>query len=221
MNQSIVSDIPSSLLFRYRINCRKYQGTENAAAELPASYKLPVFSSMEPASGKPFAELRVAWSPGGLHVWLKVKGKKQSLWCRTTQLLESDGLQIWLDSRDTHNVHRASKFCHWFLLLPAGGGGDQKKPIATMLKINRAKEHAPSINQMPIPVTSAIQKNGYELAAFLPAGTIYGWDSADHRFIGFSYLVNDRELGSQTLGVGREYPISEDPSLWSTLVFVE
>jgi len=215
MNQSVVSEISSNLLFRYRIQCNRYDSDEKAPVELPTSAKIPEFSSVE--GEKPFAQLAASWCPEGMYFWLKVKGKKQSLWCRKTQLLDSDGLQIWIDTRNTHNVHRATRFCHWFLFLPEGDGGDQKRPIATMLKINRAKEHSPCINRMPIGVKSGVFKNGYSLAVFIPGSTINGWDSNDHRSIGFNYIVMDRELGVQSLGVGLEFPVAEDPSLWSTL----
>jgi len=33
--------------------------------------------------------------------------------------------------------------------------------------------------------------------------------------------VNDRELGWQTLAMGPELPIMEDPSLWQTLHLVD
>ncbi len=33
--------------------------------------------------------------------------------------------------------------------------------------------------------------------------------------------VTDPERGDQFLGVGREFPIGEDPSLWSTLDLVD
>ena len=35
--------------------------------------------------------------------------------------------------------------------------------------------------------------------------------------LGFSYLIADRELGSQSLAIGPEFPVLEDPSLWGTL----
>lgn len=218
MNQTIASEVSNHLLFRYRIDCGRFNGPNRSASELPASCRLPVFNELDKNRDKPFAELRAAWNLDGLYFWLKVKGKKQSIWSRNTQLLDSDGLQVWIDTRDTHNIHRASKFCHWIVMLPAGGGNDGNEPIASMLNINRAREHSPSVNQMPISVSSSIQAGGYTLSAFIPAGTINGWNPDEHRMIGFHYVVTDRELGSQSLGVGVEYPIAEDPSLWSTLV---
>ncbi len=218
MNHSVVAEIPDSLLFRYRIPCRPWTSGERKPVELPTSCGIPVFSERDLPGAKPFAQLRVAWSAEGLYIWMKVKGKKKSLWCRNTQMLESDGLQIWISSREAPDMHRANRFCHWFVLLPLGNGSGGKQPLASMLKINRAKEDSPAINQAKIGVHSEVQKTGYQLAAFLPAGAINGWDPADHRLIGFHYLVNDRELGSQSLGVGPDYPMAEDPSLWSSLL---
>ncbi len=221
MTQAIVSEVASNLLFRYRVNCPRLDGgnstDRSAFKQLPVHGRVPALSELDSDADEPFAELRAAWSPEGLYFWLKLKGKKQTLWCRNTQLLESDALQIWIDTRDTHNVHRATRFCHWFVLMPTGGGDDQKQPAASMLKINRAREHSPSLNQMPINVSSLITKSGYTLSAFIPAGTMTGWNTDEHRMIGFNYLLIDREMGLQTLGVGLQYPIQEDPSLWSTL----
>ena len=215
MNQNVVSEISNSLMFRYQIPCSQIKSDDKQAVELPAVNRLPDFSDIN--GDRSFGQLRGAWSASGIYFWLKVTGKKQSLWCRRTQLLESDGLQIWLDTRDTKNVHRATPSCHWFLLLPEGGGNDQKKPLATMLKINRAKEHSPCINQAPISISSQISKSGYTLSAFIPAVSINGWDVSEHRMIGFNYAIADRELGTQCLGVGMDFPVCEDPSLWSTM----
>ena len=215
MSQSVVSEIDNSLMFRYRVECSRIRKDEQKALDLPAGYRLPELGAIN--NDQPFAQLRSAWSETGIYFWMKVSGKRQSLWCRRTQLLESDGLQIWLDTRDTKNVSRASRFCHWFMLLPLGGGSDQKEPLATMLKINRAKEHSPSINQAPISIASQIGKSSYSVAAFIPAASINGWDTTEHRLIGFNYAVVDRELGTQCMGVGKEFPIEENPGLWSTM----
>ena len=141
--------------------------------------------------------------------------------CIRDRLLDSDGIQIWVDTRDTHNVHRASKFCHWFVLLPIGGGVDGKKPNASMLKINRSKDDSPTINRHKIEVASKVTKTGYQIKAFIPGKALNGWDANEHRLIGFNFVAVDRELGQQTLAIGPELPISEDPSLWQTLELVE
>jgi len=219
MSNSIVSQVPKNLLFRYRIPCRKFDGKADSKFSLSTDYQLPNLGAFE--SQVHFAEIRVGWNEKGLFISAEISGKDQSLWCRETQLLDSDGIQLWIDTRDTHNVHRASKFCHWFLLMPAGGGEKSDQPKASMLKINRSKDDTPTINRMKLDVQAKIKKNGYTLTCFIPAAALNGWDTNDHRNIGFNYAVVDREMGWQTLAIGPELPITEDPSLWQTLQLLD
>ena len=219
MSNSIVAQVPKNLLFRYRIACKKFESKSTKKFELGDEHILPNFGSFE--GQFQFAQIRVGWSEDGLFIQAEISKKEQSLWCRESQLLDSDGVQIWVDTRDTHNVHRASKFCHWFVLLPLGGGDDGKKPHASMLKINRSKDDSPSINRHKIDVNAKISKTGYKLSAFIQGKALNGWDANEHRYIGFSFSVVDRELGCQTLAIGPEPPISEDPSLWQTLELID
>ncbi len=215
MSNSIVAQIPKNLLFRYRIGCKKFDSKPSSDFELSDEYLLPNFGAFE--GQFQFADLRVGWSEKGLFISSEITKKEQSLWCRESQILDSDGIQVWIDTRDTHNVHRASKFCHWIALLPVGGGIDGKKPIASMLKINRSKDDSPTINRHKIDIASKINKTGYKISAFISGKALNGWDTNDHRMLGFNFTVVDRELGRQTLAIGPELPISEDPSLWQTI----
>ncbi|MEM7454078.1 MAG: hypothetical protein AAF456_06950 [Planctomycetota bacterium] len=215
MSKQIVSLVPRNLMFKYRIACRPFDKKWKKNLELPESHKLPCFGEFE--QQQRFADVRTGWNSGGLFLSVRVEGKKQSVWCRSTQLLESDGIQVHIDTRNTGNVHRATKFCHWFLLLPAGGGSSHDQPVATMLKINRAKDDPPSFNPGAISVSAKTSKDGYLLSAFIPAESMNGWNTEDHRMIGFNLAVVDREFGWQTLGAGPELPIKEDPALWQTL----
>lgn len=219
MSNSIVSQVPKNLLFRYRISCKKFESKPTSKFVLPPDNALPDLGTFE--NQRKFADIRVGWSDEGIFISAEVTGKKQSLWCRESQLLESDGIQVWIDTRDTHNVHRASKFCHWFLLLPGGGGAKNDQPVASMLKINRTKDDSPTINRFNIEVDAKPKADGYLLTAFIAGKSLHGWDTNDHRSLGFNYAVVDRELGWQTLAIGPELPISEDPSLWQSLHLVE
>ncbi len=59
----------------------------------------------------------------------------------------SDGLRVWIDTRDTHNIHRASRFCHQFVFLPTGGGPRLDQPVAEQTLINRARENATPVRE--------------------------------------------------------------------------
>ena len=64
---------------------------------------------------------------------------------------DSDGLQVWIDTRDVHNVHRAGRFCHRFIFLPGGGGRQLDEPVAQWLPINRAREQPRADPARPAP----------------------------------------------------------------------
>ncbi len=211
---------PSSLLYRFSAPCAKTENKFTAKGiELDERYSLPHFGQIDRQDK--FADVRVAWGSSGLFVCVEVSRKQQSLWCRHTQMLESDRVMFWVDTRDTHNVHRATRFCHWFLVLPIGGGGTGKQPLATMLKINRSKEDSPTLNQYKQQTVTRITIDGYNTMLHIPGKCLNGWNPEEHKKIGFNYAIVDRELGWQTLSTGPELPIEEDPSLWQTLELVD
>ena len=212
---TIASQIPKNLPFRYRIACKKISGKLTVGKSLDESYRIPDLGSLDGQSS--FGDVRIGWSAGGLLVQVAVTGKKKSLWCRESAILESDGLQVWVDTRDMHNIHRASKFCHWFVALPSGGDGKKNTPISTMLKINRSREDSPTMNRQSIEVKSSTSKNGYKLSCLIPDKAMHGWNTDEHQNIGFNFAIVDSEFGWQTLAIGPEMPMSEDPSLWQTL----
>jgi hypothetical protein len=164
-----------------------------------------------------FADVRMAWSPDGLVLNVRVDGKKQAPWCREGRLEDSDGLQVWIDTRATLNIHRASRYCHRYAFLPAGAGRDQKEPLADQLLINRARENARPIRPRELQVASKLTKTGYWLAALVPGVALGGWDPQQHRQIGFTYAVFDRELGRQTFATGSAFPFEEDPTCWAVV----
>lgn len=212
---------PPTMLYRFAVECRRFGGQwkpGQGVALLP-KHRIPVFSQLD--ERPVFAEVRAGWAEAGLFVMIEVRGKQQSIWCRPTRLLESDGLQLWIDTRDTHNIHRASRFCHWFVCLPGGGGSRRDEPLASMLKINRARDFPRTFGSAAPQVATRMYRDGYRLAVLVPAASLDGWNPAEHRKLGFSYAIADRELGWQTLATGPEFPVAEDPALWHTLELVD
>jgi len=207
-----------SLLYRFRFPC-KYAA---AGTVLDESYQQPNVSRMNDAGAHnqlPY-DFRIAWNETGLLFSLIVSEKKQSLWCRSTQPDESDGIQICLDTRDIKDIHRASRFCHRLLFLPIGSGRDQSQPTAVWLPIHRAKEHPNSIDLSQIKMKSAFSASGYRLDVFLPGKILTGFDPAEYPSLGFHFMVSDREYGSSYFLVAPPLPHDQDPSLWGTLVMM-
>lgn len=205
-----------TFLFRFSVPFRQTDWPDDVGqVELTNRYTLPSFGELE---GRPlFADVRGGWHPDGLVFSTTVQGKKQPAWCRHTRLEDSDGLRVWIDTRDAHNIHRANRFCHQFVFLPSGGGRSMIDPVAEWVAINRARENPKTVAKGALQVTANRQHDGYRLRALIHASALTGFDPTDHLRLGFSYAVVDRELGWQTLSVGPEFPIVEDPSLWGTL----
>lgn len=211
--------ITPTLLFRFAAPCHHSDAAWSAKGlRLDEKHRLPCFSEL--GGKQPFADVRLAWSERGIALNVSVRGKQQPLWCRDSRIEDSDGVQLWIDTRNTQNIHRAGRFCHRFAFLPVGAGHRGDEPVAVLLAINRAKESPREIDPAALKVHSEGSADGYRLEAFIPAAALTGYSPADQPALGFSYAVIDRELGWQTFSVGPELPFVEDPSLWGTLDLV-
>ena len=211
--------LPARFLFRFSAACL-YDPTLGATkpSELDAPYRLP---SLEELDGqKTIADVRAAWNESGLGISVRIDGKRHPSWCRETKLQDSDGLQVWIDTRDTHNIHRASRFCHRFIFLPAGAGRNYDQPVADQLLVDRSRENANPVRPGQLRVTSERRVDGYVMSAFIPAAALTGFNPADHPRLGFTYFLFDRERGQQCFSVGSEFPFASDPSLWGSLELV-
>ncbi len=178
-------------------------------------YKLRGFGELD--GRKQFADVRGGWNERGVSFSVLVTGKRQPVWCRESRVDESDGFQIWLDTRATHNVHRATRFCHRFVFLPIGAGPSYRDPVGDQMLINRARENANPVRPGDLRVRGTLTKDGYLLECCVPATSLTGYDPSEYDKLGFFYAVMDRELGWQTQSVSTQFPIDEDPSIWTTL----
>ncbi len=206
-------------LFRFAVPVRRRTPLWDETKPDPGPrYPLPDLAGLDAASR--FADVRMAWGDEGLLVAVSVRGKKQPVWCRESRLEDSDGLQVWIDTRATRSVHRATRFCHRFAFLPGGAGSHHKQPVADQLLIHRARENAQPVRPGQLKIVHRGTRGGYHLAGFIPAAALTGYDPTDQSRLGFNYAVYDRELGLQTFSTSSEFPYDEDPSTWATLELV-
>tara|TARA_R110002049_G_scaffold47902_1_gene138412 strand:+ start:118398 stop:119066 length:669 start_codon:yes stop_codon:yes gene_type:complete len=205
--------IDPSMLFRFEIALHKNPCKWTARGlSLPESCRLPSFGAL--AGREVYADVRMAWNSEGIGLNLKVNGKRQLPWCRETRLDESDGFHFWIDTRCSPSIHRATQYCHRFLWMPAGGGSNREKPVSALVPIHRARANPKPISPETLKLVAFPRHDGYELSGFVPAGAMTGFDPVQQARVGIYYAVVDRELGWQTLALGPEYPVTEDPSLW-------
>lgn len=222
---SMTPILPQVFWFRMAIPCRRVEGlprggNKGRLLDLPDDCALPDFAQLEGRTS--WARLKAAWNPGGLALSIEVSGKAGPIRHDPTQQLGSDGVQIWIDTRDTRDVHRATRFCHRFSvsLIPAasGDGVDVEVKQGT---IARALADAPKGRPEAISARAERIRKGWRLELFFSAAALHGFDPDTNRRLGLAYRVSDAEREDQFLGVGREFPIGEDPSLWATLELVE
>jgi hypothetical protein len=179
---------------------------------------MPSFGELE---DRPmFADVRLGWNESGLGLSVRVRGKKQSPWCRESRPEDSDGLSLWISTRSTHNIHRATRFCHWFVLMPQGSGRLSDRPTARLVPIPRARQEPNKIAPDRLVIRSERRVDGYVLRALIRADAMTGYDPQEQPRLGFTYAVTDRELGWQTFTIGSEFPFPSDPTLWGTLDLV-
>lgn len=212
--------VPHRFLVRLTHPCLYAKGIPAAADDeqlfdLPDTASLNNFSELD--TPRRFADVRMAWNEFGLAVQVTVIGKKEHPQGDADKPRTSDGVTVWIDTRDARTSHRASRYCHQFHLLPSGGGADKDEPAAGQTKINRALQDAPVCSPTDIAFRHHKVKGGYRLEAFFPASVLTGFDPEQHPRLGVFYHVRDAEHGDQTLSVTTDFPFSDDPSLWEVL----
>jgi hypothetical protein len=205
--------IPSTFLFHFSVplmeKTRLFQGN------LGAQYELPRLSSL--SGNQSFSTVRGAWSRQGVRFEFHIVGRGAPLPDYHDSVEDYEGVWLWLDTRATHNVHRATKFCHLFNIFIHGRKEGEEGPVVMRSLINRAREQPAASDPEAISAERRSGKNSYIVDVHLPAKCLVGFDSNEYRQLGFFYAVRDSELGWDFWTAARQLPFTEDPSVWSTL----
>lgn len=210
--------VPHSFLFRYAIPVNRVDdipASDDALVPLDRATEVPFFGGLD--GHAPFASVHVAWNDNGVGIAMNIQGKTNQLRSNRAMPTEADGLQVWIDTRNTQSIHRASRFCHHFCFVATGGGPKKDQPYAQQLQIARAREESKIAASNDIPVRIQQGTDSYRLEAWLPAGVLTGYEPEANPALGFFYHVRDAQLGDQYLSVDRDFPFATDPSVWSTL----
>ena len=133
----------------------------------------------------------------------------------------SDGVTVWIDTRDAATSHRASRYCHQFHFLAAGGGPDKDEPAFVQSKINRALRTRPPAAAETVPFQFVSPHRRLSARSVCAGSALNGFDPEQNPRLGIHVVVHDQELGEQSLSVGSDFPWAEDPSLWSVLELVK
>lgn len=192
---------------------------DESLIELPEVARLDSFADLDGAPQ--FADVRLGWNESGLGLAVNVKGKDNPPIGDVARPRQSDGVTLWIDTRGDRTGHRATRTCHQFHFLAAGGGSDKDEPSFVQIKIHRALQDAPIATANDVPFRYERIKGGYRIEAFLSANVLNGFDPDQYPRLGVFYAVRDFEKGEQTPGADSDFPFAEDPSLWTSLDLVK
>jgi len=181
-------------------------------------YLVPPLIQLE--DQEPFADVYWAWDQDHLYVAFDVPARSGPLRCDSTHWWKNDGVRICVDTRDARDLKRATRFCHFFYVLPSGGGPRRDRPVVGLHRMSRAKEPPPPVDVSQITVATDIGRRSYSLEVAIPAGCLSGWDPAEHPRIGIFYKIKDTCHGDQHLTVNDDLGWNVDPSTWATGVLV-
>jgi hypothetical protein len=212
--------LPQAFWFRIAVPCPQIKnmplgGRGGRLLDLPESSALPDLKQLEGTTS--WAQVRVGWNPGGLGIAVLAEGVSAE---------QRDGtrpegfavVEIWVDTRDTRNVARATRFCHRFTAVLKGGKSRGHLDVqVAQQKIGRANADAPMRSPDLILARAELFPTSWILELFLPAEALNGFDPELNRRLGVAYKVADFVREDQYFTVGADFPVGENPSLWSTL----
>ncbi len=209
-------DFPSRLIFKPIVECPRIEGItiDGDLAEWATVPELPALCALD--GEEPYARVQIAWNDAGFYVALTVP-RSEPVTANRQRPQSADSLQIWLDTRGSGGGHRATRFCHHFILLPRGGGPQRTRPFGWQQHIRRAYDQSTLATEAQIAVEIRQDEHDYILEAQLPTAILQGFEPEPGQVMGFTYLVTDIEHRRQTWAAGQEFPFDYDPSLWGSI----
>ena len=164
---------------------------------------------------------RSGWNSRGLGFSFEVIDKVGEISPEPSRASGIDTVQLWVDTRDTRTVHRATRFCHRFVITLMPGVGRALEVAVVRKPIARALTDPPMTSAAQVVTRADRTRSGWRLELWLPAEALVGFDPEENRRLGLAFQVTDPDRGEIYSGVGREFPVGEDPSLWATLILAD
>lgn len=210
--------VPPSFLFQYQLSVPRVDGLprkKGKSLQLADVPKVFVPSSLN--EGTTGFELKLGWNPDGLAVEVSVSGKKNEPAGRRHDLKNSDVVYVFIDTRHTANVHRATEYCTALLILPSDEAADDTPTIQFVeIAQQRGTRRQPDAKRVMLNLHN--QRDGYQLDLWIPATQMPGFDQIEEiGHLGFYVVVEDTELGQLPLSIGDDFPVAHDPSTWLQL----
>ena len=210
--------VPPSFLFTYQLSVPRIDDLprkKGRGLQLPDTARVFVPATMN--DGVARLDVRLAWNPDGLGMELIVRGKKLEISGRRSDLKHSDHVLVFIDTRQTANVHRATQFCTALQILPSDEA-THDQPTAQFIDIVQQRSTHREQDAKDVVLAVELVNDGYRLELWIPAAQMPGFAEAPEiGHLGFYVVVEDTELGQLPLSIGDDFPIAHDPSTWLQL----
>ena len=217
----MLSTLPKRALFQFEFPVHRLDRPPLVDADLrkwTEHYLAPPLVELE--GGEPFADVYWGWHEDGFFAAFDVPGRTSRPQSDPKHWWKKNGMRLCIDTRAARGVKRATRFCHFFYLLPTGGGPDGKLPVVGTHRMSRSKEPPPAIDVRQIKIAAHVTRTGYSLEVGIPSGCLHGWAPAEHPRVGLFYKIKDSQLGSQHLSTTDDLGWNVDPSTWATGVLI-
>lgn len=210
--------VPPSFLFQYQLSIPRIDELprkKGGRLQLPDAAQVFVPATMnEVAAG---LDVRLAWNPHGLGMELIVHGKKSEISGRRHDLKHSDHVLVFIDTRHTANVHRATQFCTALQILPSDEAANDH-PTVQFIDIAQQRGTLREKDAKGVLIAVDPVSDGYRMELWIPVAQMPGFaETPEIGHLGFYVVVEDTELGQLPLSIGDDFPIAHDPSTWLQL----
>lgn len=204
--------------FALGFDCRRLPAAAKGSDPHPMpsfpKYALPDTSFL--CHEKSFAEVAMGWSEDGLAFQAKVKASP--IQSSFPSIENGDSIELMIDTRDLKSAGFNTRFCHHFFFLPQTIEGHTAGEITRF----RTEDIHPLCDPSDLYSQAKVAGKEYAVKIFIPAKCLLGYDPRQFDRLGFTYRINRFSGASQHFSVvTEEYPIDQQPSLWSSIRLVE
>lgn len=211
--------VPPSLLFDFRLPLQACEspGKKKTGPLLKLSDQHQLFVPSTLNETPTFADIFAGWNSDGLGIKFCVNGKPAAPSGDSKHLGLSDAILLWLDTRPTGDVQRATEYCHHFAVFPADERA-KGEPSISQQPMAQQRSSRIEFNAKQMSLRSHTTETGYELEIWIPAIQLHGFrEVSEIGRLGFHCIVKDSHLGDQSFHLSGDFPTGYNPSTWITL----
>lgn len=212
--------LPARQLFRFTVCCRRKSPLwTSSGARLDESYRLPDLPSLDHSPSG--LDVRAAWSEEGLAFAFELRRERGGV-PSPARSGSSDGpsVQLYIDTRDVRNVHRAGQFCHRYDFRMRRVASGRLAPTASWVPVPNAKAMPHAVPPDALEAVAKPLDDGWSLEVFVSRSALTGYEPQEFSRIGLQYVVYDPDVGTRVFSSGEPLPYASDPSLWAAVDLV-